>query len=276
VRVRSEGDVPDATEPRFGQATERRYQPFSTSVGAVWKQGPWAFSGHLGHTERAPAYYELYANGLHLATAAFEQGDPSLGLERSQHLEAGLAWAAGGAQFKLNLFHTRFGRYIALDATGQTVDVDGEAVAGYRFSGVPARLQGLEAEVQWPLAGGFSLQGGLDLVRGDNLATGEPLPRLAPLRLRAGLAQQAGAWRWGADVRHAATQNRVPGTDTPTPGHTLLNLWAQWQTGADVLWFAKLDNATDRLATSATTVGTLRGLAPLAGRALTLGWRLAL
>ncbi len=279
VRVRSDGDAADAAEVRFGDASERRYKPLSGSVGAVWKQGPWSFSGHLGHTERAPAYYELYANGLHLATAAYEQGDPSLGLERSQHLEAGLAWAAGGAQFKLNAFQTRFGRYIALDATGQTVDVDGEAVAEYRFSGVPARLTGLEAEAEWALAGGFSLHGGLDLVRGDNRATGEPLPRLAPLRLRAGVAQQWGAWRLGADLRHAAEQDRVPSTDTGTPASTLLNLWAQWSTrlgGADALWFAKLDNATDRLAYSATTVGTLRGLAPQAGRALTVGLRVAL
>jgi iron complex outermembrane receptor protein len=233
----------------------------------------------VGHTERTPAYYELFANGLHLATAAYEQGDPTLGLERSANAELGLAWAAGGHQVKLNTFSTRFGRYIALDATGQAVVVDGEPVPEYRFQGVPARLRGMELEGRWALGAGWALDTGLDLVRGDNLATAEALPRLAPLRLRVGLEMGHGPWRWGTGLRHAAAQNRVPASDVATPGHTLLNLWGQWRgqvAGLDTLWFVKLDNATNRLAYNAGTVATLRGLSPLAGRAITTGVRVQL
>jgi len=45
--------------------------------------------------------------------------------------------------------------------------------------------------------------------------------------------------------------------------------------GAQAQWFAKLNNATDRLAFNAAAIGTVRGLSPQGGRALTVGLRTA-
>lgn len=284
VRVRSEGDAAGAAEPRFGSPGERRFEPLSGSFGATWALGGgWRATASIGHTERAPAYYELYANGLHLATGAFEVGDPTLGPERSRHAEAGAAWQAGASSLALNVFETRFARYVALDATGASVDVDGSAVPEYRFGGVRARLRGAELDGRWralvqPWT--LDLSGGLDLVRGDNLDRAEPLPRLAPLRLRAGAELGGDGWRVGTGVRHAARQDRVPATDGATAGWTMLDLW--WSqtvplgVDRDAQLLLKLANATDRLAYNAGTVATLRGLAPLPGRALSVSLRVAL
>jgi iron complex outermembrane receptor protein len=303
VRVSSEGDAAGAEEPRFGAPAERRFSPTSASLSASLG-GPlgWQASATLGHTERAPAYYELYANGVHVATAAYERGDASLPTERSRHAELGLAWAGPHSSVKLSAFSTRFARYIALDATGVDITVEGghghgegggedeghdhdETVPEYLFRSVRARLQGFELEGRHQLlaatAGrgyGLVLSGSLDTVRGTNLDTGEPLPRLAPLRARVALEAQADTWQLGAGLRHAARQTRVPATDAATPGHTLLDLWAggtlpaswfsgQWQ------WFAKLNNATDRLAYNAAAINTVRGLSPEGGRALSVGLR---
>ena len=294
VQVRSDGDAPDAAEPRFGAAAERRFSPtsaaLSASVGAA--QG-WQASATLGHTERAPAYYELYANGVHVATAAFERGDPTLPTERSRHAELGLAWAGVQSSLKFSAFSTRFARYIALDATGVDIVVPGEpgepdtVVPEYLFRNVRARLQGFELEGRQTLfaagAGrrwGLVLSGSIDTVRGKNLGSGEALPRLAPLRARLALEAQAEAWQLGAGLRHAARQNRVPATDTPTAGFTLLDLWASgalpapWL-GAQAQWFARLSNATDRVAFNAAAIGTVRGLSPEGGRALGIGLRTA-
>ena len=124
------------------------------------------------------------------------------------------------------------------------------------------------------------LSGSIDTVRGKNLGSGESLPRLAPLRARVALEAQAEAWQLGAGLRHAARQNRVPATDTPTAGFTLLDLWASgalpapWP-GAQAQWFARLSNATDRVAFNAAAIGTVRGLSPEGGRALGIGLRTA-
>lgn len=258
---------------------ERRFTPASATLGATGALGGgWAWSASLGHTERAPAYYELYADGLHVATGAYERGDPTLGVERSRHAEAGLAWRAGKASVRVDVFSTRFSRYLALDATGATVDVDGEPVPEYAFRAVRARLSGAELEGRWelPMAGWqLAFTGSADLVRGTNADTGEPLARLAPVRVRGGVEASAGAWRWGAAVRHAATQDRVPATDTATPGWTMLDLWTAWQPLPSLQLALKLGNATNRYATSATTVATLRDPAPLPGRSLAASARLS-
>ncbi|NJR14150.1 MAG: hypothetical protein HC779_08370 [Phyllobacteriaceae bacterium] len=54
-----------------------------------------------------------------------------LGVERSVHAEAGAQWKQGTTQLKASVFATRFSRYIALDATGNTIDL-GETGLGNR------------------------------------------------------------------------------------------------------------------------------------------------
>jgi len=283
VRVASEGDAAGA-DPRFGAASERRFSPASASLSARWPRGAWSVSASLGHTERAPAYYELYADGVHIATGAFERGDATLGVERSRHAELGAAWSSGPHRAKASLYTTRFARYIALDATGATVDVvaeDGsvESFPEYVFRAVPARLSGFELEAQtrlldqpWTLDLGTTL----DRVRGRNSDTGEPLPRLPPLRLGLTLEAGHGAWQGGLSLRHAAAQKQVPAYDVPTPSHTLLNLWLALRAplaGADALWFVRLDNVFDELAYNAAALRPARELSPLAGRAFSAGVR---
>lgn len=281
VRVASDGDAADAEEPRFGAAQSRRFSPTSLSLGAHWAVAPgWRVQGSLGRTERAPAYYELYADGLHIATAAYERGDPTLAVERSLHLEGGLSWQQGPHAITVQAFTTRFSNYIALEATGADVTVDDEETGGtaevpeYAFRGVRARLTGFEIEARTGgrLAGwDWGLNAGLDQVRGTQRDSGEPLPRLAPWRARVGLQAGQGDWRLGLDLHHAARQDRVPATDTATPGHTRVDLWARWRqriAGTELLWTLQARNLGDELAYSATTIGTLRGLVPLPGRSL--------
>lgn len=285
VSVKSAGDAPSAEEARFGAASERRFTPKSLSLGARWG-GPqgWLASASLGHTERAPAYYELFANGVHVATAAYERGDAQLGTERSAHAEVGLAYTRGAHSVKANGFQTRFSRFISLDATGETFEeagADGEAASSvpvYAFRAVRARLQGFEIEARTRLLEGpltLDLNGQLDRVRGDNLDAREPLPRLAPQRVRLGLEAAYQQLRAGLVWRHSAKQDRVPATDTATPGYQMLDLWVSGRVdiGADSSWFARLNNVTNELAYNASSIVTMRGLAPLPGRALTVGLR---
>jgi iron complex outermembrane receptor protein len=155
----------------------------------------------------------------------------------------------------------------------------------YRFSGVPARLQGGEIELRSRLAtadalAGWALDGtaSLDWVRGDNRRSGQPLPRIAPVRLQTTLQAARGAWQAGAQLRHAARKSRVPDTDVATPGWTTLDLWASWQqrlgAGSDALWTLKLTNLGDALATNASALRTARTVSPAGGRALQAGLRI--
>lgn len=266
---------------RFGPAQSRRFRPGSLALGAVLPlDAAWSLSANLNRTERAPAYYELFADGLHVASAAYERGDATLGLERSKGIDLGLRWEGAGSHLHLNVYETRFANYIALQATGEMVEGEGEdeeeggELPVYAFQAVPARLRGVEIEGRWQAHPAVALLAQLDAVRGDNRETGEPLPRLAPLRAMLGLEARAGAWSGRMEWRGAARQTRVAAFDTPTAGYgTLrLSLARQFQWGpADALWYLKLDNLGNKLAYNATAVPTIRGLSPQPGRSASTG-----
>ena len=286
ARIRSAGDEAGA-EPRFGEASERRFSPRSVSLSNLTKLSPaWSLSGSLSINERAPTSFELYANGLHAATGAFERGDPALQKERGTQADVALEWKSGHDHVRLGAFAARFGRFISLEATGNTVDVieeDGStaAVAEYVFRPVRARLDGVELEGRRRLldaAWKLDASGKLDYTRASNRDTGEALPRVAPLRMLLGLAATRGPWGGRIELDHATRQDRVPGTDVPTPSYTLVNLTAtrrfEWN-GSEALWFVKLANVGDELAYSASTQRTVRELSPLPGRSLKTGIRVA-
>jgi iron complex outermembrane receptor protein len=262
---------------RFGEALSRRFTPKSLALGGVLPlAGGWQFSANLNRTERAPAYYELFADGLHVASAAFERGDPTLGLERSKGADVGLKWEGAQSHVHLNFYETRFSNYIALQATGESVEDEdhGETLPVYAFRAVPARLRGVELEGRWQLTGALVLLGQLDAVRGHDRGTGEPLPRLAPLRAMLGLEGRWGDWSSRLEWRGAARQDRVAALDTPTPGYGTVRLAVARQLrwgGTDALWYLKLDNLGNKLAYQATAAATIRELAPQAGRSAHTG-----
>jgi iron complex outermembrane receptor protein len=287
VRVASDGDAAGATEVRFGAAGERTFSPRSVALGArVPLPAGFSLSAGWASSQRAPTYYELFAKGVHVATAAFERGDAALATERSRHTELGLAWTSGPHKLDVQWFTTRFSNYIALDATGVDITIpaanpgDPDAVfPEYAFRAVRAKLSGFELEGRARLLSGgplaLDLAFTLDRVVGDNLDAGEPLPRIAPMRGRLSLEASQGGLRGGLAVRHAARQDRVPSTDTATPGNTMLDLWAgiALPLPGEASAYAKVGNVTDRLGFNATSIATMRGLAPLPGRAFSAGLR---
>jgi len=284
ARVHSDGDA-DPAEPRFGAADERSFSLRSASLGNVWKLAPeWSLSATFSASERAPTSFELYANGVHAATGAFEHGDPALTSERGNNLDLALQWKSGEDRLRIGAYRARFSRFISLEATGADVTVIGEdgatqTLPEYAFRSVRARLHGVEIEGRHRLLGRpwtLDLSGKLDLARGRNADSGEPLPRIAPMRITLSLDASAGPWGGRVELEHAARQGRVPATDSATPGYTLVHFSLTRKFEGDnarALWFLKLTNAGDTLAYNASTIATVRGLAPLPGRALKTGVR---
>lgn len=285
VRVDSDGDAADAAEPKFGAASTRQFKPHSFSLSGSYALNTvlpgLSLNLNLNSTERAPMFYELHANGVHVASGAFERGDANLGLEKAKGVDLGLQWKTANQLLRLNVYQTRFSSYIALDATGEAhIEPGADALPVYAFKSVPALLHGFELEGRWTLPAQWlpgavlNLSAQLDGVRGENRATGEALPRLAPLRATFGLDAQQGAWSGRLEWRLAARQDRVPELDKPTAGYGIvkLSLARQFMLGnSDALWYLKLDNLANKLAYSASSVPTIRELSPLAGRSLHTG-----
>ena len=284
AKVSSEGDA-DPAMPKFGVAAQRSFSLRSASIGNVWKLAPqWSLHTTFSASERAPTSFELYANGVHAATGTFELGDPALATERGNNIDLAVEWKSGTDRLRLGAYSASFSRFIALEATGndvtQTAD-DGSVTTfpEYAFRSVRAKLNGIEIEGRHRLLASpwtLDLSGKLDFTRARNADTGEALPRIAPMRVALGLDAGAGPWSGRIELEHAAAQDRVPATDSRTAGYSLLSLALSrqfsWGTRR-ALWFVKLNNATDKLAYNASTIETVRGLAPLPGRSVKTGVR---
>ncbi len=288
---------------RFTPAS-RDFKPKSLALGGLWNAAPqWQLTTNLATTERAPKDYELYAQGPHVATRAWETGDATLGKEKSTSLDLGATWKSGAHSFTANAYVHRFKNYIGLASTGNTYgqeqgnlnpqDLDGDGIDDndpdngilpeLAYSGVRARFVGLEASGNIRLLDGVStldlaLRG--DLVRAKNTSNGQNLPRIAPARVGATLNWATGPWGASLGFDRSAAQNRVATGDRTTAGYTRWNAAVTYKQAAgpaNLLWYAKLDNLTNQLAYSATSVLTTTAFpkSPLPGRSLKVGLQAA-
>ena len=292
ARVDSKGDT-YPTVPKFGDALQRSFSLRSFSLANVMKLNTeLSFTGSFSSSQRAPTSFELYANGVHAATGTFERGDVGLGIERGSNIDLALQWKSGTDHLRVGAYASRFSNFISLEASGLDVqEPDGQGgfdtYPQYVFKPVRARLHGLEIEGQKRLLGGvltLDVSGKLDLARALNVDSNEALPRVAPLRINLGLDASYAAWSGRVEVDRASAQKRVPATDVPTAGYSLLNLSVMRRFAVsglvgsgntDAVWFFKLNNAANTLAYSAGAIPTVRDLSPLAGRSFKTGLRLA-
>jgi iron complex outermembrane receptor protein len=177
-------------------------------------------------------------------------------------------------------FGSDFSNYIALLANGQQVPTPEGPVPVYVFTGVPARLYGFELEGNWRLLDGaqqLDLDGSFGAMRATNEAIDQPLPRIPPTRVTLGLTWRMGDWMARVEGNYAAAQDRVPTDDPSTPGYTIVNLSGSYRirmSGVEGLAFLRINNVGNELAYNATTIATVRPLAPLPGRGAMVGLQL--
>jgi iron complex outermembrane recepter protein len=269
--------------PRFGDAQKRSFTPKSVAAGALYKfDSFWSIATNLSHTERAPSYNDLFANGAHPATGQYEVGNADLNIEKSNGLDMQLRWKAGPHSAKVGAFYTRFKDYIALYTTGNMRDEDGLIDPAGTFpeaqvQAVPAQFSGLEGESKFHVyegMGDMDLRFKADYVRASNTTTGAPLPRIAPYHLGVGVDYRLGALGAKFDVIYAGKQDRVSGNELPTDAYTQVNALLTYRVRAqspDTEVFLRLNNLLNEDIRLSTSV--LKDIAPLGARSAMLGVR---
>ncbi|WP_082988234.1 TonB-dependent receptor [Bordetella bronchialis] len=272
---------------KFDAASKRDFTAGSLALGAIYKlDGVWSLAANASYTERAPTFYELYANGPHEATGQYLIGDPSLNKERSFSGDLGLRFKAGPHHGNFGVFYSHFRNYITEMNTGLFANDEGEivppgtddALSQAVYRGVPADFYGFEAEGTFRVldrgAHKLDLLLSGDYTNARNSDTGEPLPRIPPLRLGFGLDYAYGAWGAGVSFTKAFAQHRHPDNDDSTDGYYKLDADLTYSFRVDkTQWQAYLrgTNLTNQEIRYATSV--LRDIAPEGGRAVMVGVR---
>lgn len=264
----------------------RTFDAVSGSLGASYEVAPDIRIGLNGsRTERAPAAEELYANGPHAGTQAYELGNPNFRLEKSWGLEATLHAHRDAWSFDASAYYNWFSNYIyenqvapaacAAAAPGEDIDLP-----CFQFAQADARYYGLEAQGSLRLAtiGGYRINADLlgDWVHARVVNQG-PVPRIPPLRLLGGLEAQGDTASARVEVEHSFEQDRVTAFETPTDGFTLVNASVSlhpFGAANPTTLILSGNNLFD--VTARRHASVLKDFAPLAGRDLraTLSFRL--
>ncbi|MGE4167788.1 MAG: TonB-dependent receptor, partial [Xanthobacteraceae bacterium] len=215
--------------------TDLKFTPVSGSVGVI-QMLPWNLVASLTgqYVERAPKPAEIYSGGVHEATASFDKGSTSLGIESAVSVEAGLRRAVGPFRFELTAYHTRFNGFIYRRLTGRMCEESGVCGAGGPdeelneavFSQADAKFRGVEFQSQFdllPVGGGmFGIESQFDVVRAT-FADGTNVPRIPPMRLGGGVYWRDANWLARVNLLHAFKQNDIATAgETATAGYNNL------------------------------------------------------
>ncbi|MBK8066969.1 MAG: TonB-dependent receptor [Rhodanobacteraceae bacterium] len=259
-------------DTRTGQSADHR--GWSLSAGAsVPLTGPVSLTLSADRAARLPTAEELFSDGPHAATAAYEIGDASLDEEIANQFDVGLRWRSERFTGSVNLFHTRFDDFIYQLDTGDIED----DLPVWQWTQEDARFTGFEAEGLWHLGetsvGHFDLRGYGDRVRAHVVGGGD-LPRIPQSRLGGELRWHTGAWQASVGALHYFEQDRVAALESTSDSFTLWDAYLGYTFdagSANFEWYLKGENLGDAEARLHTSV--LKDRAPLPGRNLTAGVR---
>jgi len=274
TRVRAETDNDHDDGDHDDLPESRSFTSVSASAGALWRiNGAWQASLNYAHAERAPSQTELFADGPHLATFTFEQGDSTLDTETTNGLDVIVHRHGDFFDFEISAFYNDIDDFIFLAETGEFAD----GLPVRQANQADAAFYGVEAGAVWQWRdtafGDFDLNLGYDWVRG-RLDRGENLPRISPSRFSAGVDWHLGAARASLDYQRVSRQSDVAPEEAPTDGYDMLdiNLGYRFDLGAAGLEaFAGVANLFDEEARVHTSF--LKNFAPLPGRNYRFGLR---
>jgi iron complex outermembrane recepter protein len=262
------------------EALTRRFSAISGSIGASYEIfAPVRLGLSFSHTERAPSAEELFANGPHAGTQAFEIGNPDFRVERSDSVEASLRAKGDGYEVSLAAYYSRFKNFIYEDQAGAVID----DLPVFQFRQADADYWGVEGEISVKLVDTGSFTINVDALGDYTRATikepggNAPAPRIPALRLLGGIEAMSNAVDARIETEWVNRQSRVAAFETTTAGYTMVNAsltWRPFGKGQGTSLVLSANNIFDVEARRHASV--LKDYAPLAGRDLRLSVRFAI
>ncbi|MGE0045607.1 MAG: TonB-dependent receptor [Hyphomonadaceae bacterium] len=248
---------------------DRSFDLLSGSASLAYRPVQGLFFGlTLARTERAPTETELFAFGPHLATQAFEVGDPALTEEIATTAELAARYRADRWHVEASVYRAEFEDYIALVATGEEED----ELPVFAFTQRDATFTGGEVEIGadlFTIAGlDISADAAFDWVRAE-FDEGGDLPRIPPRTLTLGLNAENGFVRGRIEWQDVAEQDDVAEFETVTPGYQMWNAQLTFRPVADndrLAFLIDARNLTDEEARVHTSF--VKDLLPRPGRSI--------
>lgn len=229
---------------------DRSFNTFSGAIGLAYApdDAEIKLGANLSRSERAPSAEELLSNGPHIATQAFEIGDPNFTTEKSWGGELYARWNSEDVQLSATIYANLFNDYIFEAETG--AERDGLPV--FQYLQRDATYYGMEASASavFARAGGFDFiaDGVADYVRAKINDGGGAVPRIPPLRLLGGIKAHSDRLDLRAEVEWSGSQNKVATFETTSDSFTMVNASVAWRPfgkGGNLTLLASANNIFD-------------------------------
>jgi iron complex outermembrane recepter protein len=283
--VESKGGGEDA---QFGNPSRKKFNTNNAAIGGLYALNEqWSLTGNLSHNERAPSYFELFANGVHTATGTYQEGQSDLKKEKSNGLDGQIRWKSGQDSLTFGAYFNKFSNFIGLLSTDSPGLAHNEEEVNSEitfkkstFSGIKAEFKGVELEGKTMLTDylQFNVRG--DYVDAKDKTNGGYVPRISPLKLGAGLKYEFDRFGARLDVLHAFKQDRVAsnynyqgGKELMTDAYTNVSMMATYKlpTQLNLEAFTRANNLLDEEIREHTSF--LKDIAPMGGRSIMFGLR---
>ena len=245
----------------------RTFNNVSAAFGLGYHIGDLKIGANISRTGRAPAVEELFSNGPHIATQAYEMGDPDLKSERAWNGELYARYETPATAFSATLYTNRFDNFIYEAETGDIED----DLPVFQYFQNDAKVWGIEFQASKRLASfgssDLSVDGVADYTRAKISSGGGDVPRIPPLRLLGGVELTNASFDLRGEVEFNDDQTKTAAFETPTNGFTLVNASATWRPfGRDrnIALIASANNIFDVTARRAASF--TKDFVPLAGR----------
>lgn len=251
---------------------ERDFTSVSASAGLFFRPRRGLYLGlSVARNERAPSEVELFADGPHIATAAYELGDPTFDSEVATSIEGAVHYASEAFHADLHVYSAHYDGFIDVVPTG-VFDVD-SGLEVFQYVQTGADFRGFEAEAGFRLWSdgdrALWIEGAADYVRGET-DLGPPA-RIPPWSATGRLVYESPRWDAKLEVRRVGEQDRIAANELPTEGFTLVNLFVSVKPSSDpsLVFFAEGRNLTDQEAREHASF--LKDIAPMPGRGVRVG-----
>ncbi len=254
----------------------RAFNNVSAAFGLGYNIGDLKIGANLSRTGRAPSVEELFSNGPHIATQAFEVGDPLLKSERAWNGELYARYDTADTAFNLTLYTNRFDNFIYETETG-TVE-DGLPV--FQYFQNDAKVWGVEFQGSQNVASfgdmDLKVDAVADYTRAKISGGAGNVPRIPPLRVLSGVELNGARLDLRGEVEWSDAQTKTAPFETATDGFTLVNATATWRPfGSDrnIAFIASANNIFDVVARRSASF--TKDFVPLSGRDFRLSARIS-
>jgi len=266
------------TKHKPSAAANKDFSNYSASLGAIIPLSDmWQLNIIADYSSRAPVAEELYADGPHLTTNSYEQGNASLDSETAINLSATLQYQDERWSGSITTYQTQFSDFIYQQATGGELD----ELAVFAYQQNDARFFGADVELAANIIkqsdNHVRLKALFDFVDAEVDVTGnQHLPRTPPMRYGLGIDGQWGRFSGSIDYLRVDKQLDTADFELASDGYNDLTAYAEIKqplsNGLLLTGFLQGKNLTNdeqRVHTS-----FIKDLAPAPARTIEVGFRL--